>query len=315
MADDPGQGCEVPKSPIGGVLTRTAQKLCDEANGRPPAKHDGKGGTTPPSVARPELATHVTKDHGTAHAGDENKGVETTPQPKPGPIDQSTSQRTVGIDVSQWQSTIDWNKVKNAGVQFAYIRSTDGSTIQDSQFENNWQNAEKAGVLVGPYHYFTTTSPVQTQIDNFVATVGKVDKGDLPPVLDVEDPSQFANLSANQSVALIKQWLDGVQQKLGVRPLLYMSSSFSSQVLGDSPTLSPYKLWVADWTTASTPIVGKPWSTWTFWQHASNGQVSGITGDVDLDYYNGPAADLADVNNNNQVQSQIRRMRQPGVKP
>lgn len=159
MADDPGKPCEVPKSPIGGVLTEAARKFCDEANGKPPIKHDGKaGGTTTPAVKRPELATHVTKDHGTAHAGDENKGVETTPQPLPGPIDQSTSQRTVGIDVSQWQNknTIDWNKVKNAGVQFAFIRSTDGRTIQDSQFATNWQNAEQAGVLVGPYHYFTT---------------------------------------------------------------------------------------------------------------------------------------------------------------
>jgi lysozyme len=127
--------------------------------------------------------------------------------------------------------------------------------------------------------------------------MGKVDKGDMPPVLDVEDPKQFAGLSANDSVALIKQWLDGVQAKLGVRPMLYMSSSFSRQVLGDSPQLNPYQLWVADWTTAKAPIVDNPpWTSWTFWQHANNGRVPGIQGDVDLDYFNGAPAQLKDVN-------------------
>src|SRR5580698_9661241 len=113
MADDPVKACEAPKPPIGGGLIDAAQKLCDEANGKPPTKHEGGGAKTAAPV-RPGLSSHVTKDHGTAHAGDENKGVETTPQPPPGPIDQSTAQRTVGIDVSQWQSTIDWPKVKDA---------------------------------------------------------------------------------------------------------------------------------------------------------------------------------------------------------
>jgi len=243
-----------------------ARKLSQEANGHPP---------------------------GTAHAGGENTGE--TPPP-PGPIvPDLTGQRTAGIDVSQFQSNIDWQKVQKSGVQFAFIRATEGTTIVDSDFVTNWGNAEKAGVLVGPYHYFTTTSPVQTQIDNFVTTMGKVDKGNLPPVLDVEDPTQFANLTADQSVALIQQWLTGVQQKLGVKPMLYMSSSFATKVLGDSPALNSYKLWVADYTTASDPIVDKPWTNWTFWQHADNGQVPGITGDVDVDYFNGPPSGLTTI--------------------
>jgi len=260
----------------------TGKKLGEEGNPKPPEKH-------PKPVLNPV-------PRGTAHAGDENKGLDTGPRPTPHKIEPSTPTRTAGIDVSQYQSNIDWNGVQKAGVKFAFIRATVGSTEVDTKFSTNWQNAEKAGVLVGPYHYFTTTSPVSTQVDNFVATMGKVDKGNLPPVLDVEDPKQFANLSADQSVALIQQWLDGVQAKLGVRPMLYMSSAFSGDVLGDAPQLDKYKLWVADWTTKPTPIVDNPpWADWTFWQHANNGRVGGITGDVDLDYFNGSPAQLDDV--------------------
>lgn len=234
---------------------------------------------------------------GTAHAGGENTGIETIPPPGPHIIDPATPSRATGIDVSQFQKTIDWSKVAGAGVQFAYIRATDGTTIQDSNFVTNWQNAEQAGIPVGAYHYFSTASPVSTQIDNFVAEMGQVkDKGALPPVLDVEDPAQFKGYTPAQSVAMIQQWLDGVQAKLGERPMLYMSSNFASKVLGNSTALNSYNLWVADYTTASAPIVDTPWSNWTFWQHADNGQVPGITGGVDLDYFNGTPAQLKKFN-------------------
>jgi lysozyme len=230
---------------------------------------------------------------GTAHAGGENG----SPAPGPHQIEPGTDTRATGIDVSQFQNNIDWPTVKKAGVQFAFIRATEGTTIQDTDFVQNWQNAEKAGVPVGAYHYFTTTSPVSTQVDNFVNEMKQVgDVGQLPPVLDVEDPSQFAKLTPTQSVAMIQQWLDGVQAKLGVRPMLYMSSNFSAKVLDNSPQLDSYKLWVADYTTSNDPIVPKPWSTWNFWQHADNGQVPGIQGDVDLDYFNGPSLQLRAAN-------------------
>jgi lysozyme len=234
-----------------------------------------------PAVETGHRLSHEANGH-TAHAGNETPDNRT-----PGIGPHTTGERTTGIDVSEFQNTIDWPTVQQSGVQFAYIRATDGTTIVDSDFVSNWQNAEKAGVKVGPYHYFTTTSPVQTQIDNFVTTLGKVDKGDLPPVIDVEDPTQFAKLTPTQSIALVQQMLDGVQAKLGVKPMVYMSSSFATKVLGDPAAFDSYKLWVADYTTAPDPIVETPSKDWTFWQHADNGTVPGITGGVDVDYFNG----------------------------
>jgi lysozyme len=245
-------------------------------------------------LAKPE------KNTGHAHAGTENKGLE--PQPPSRGLSDRT-QKTMGIDVSEFQKTIDWSKAKNAGVRFAFIRATEGSSIKDYEFLNNWKNAKKAGVRIGPYHYFTTTSSIETQVDNFVNSMAKVDPPDLPPVLDVELPAQFAQFTPKESVALVQHWLDGVEQKMGVRPLLYMSSSFSGSVLGSNTALNSYKLWVADYTKADYPVVGKPWLHWTFWQHADNGHVPGIEGDLDMDLFNGEAEQLADVNNFTPVQS------------
>jgi lysozyme len=199
---------------------------------------------------------------------------------------------TIGIDVSEFQKNIDWQQVHKSGVQFAFIRATEGTTIQDHDFIKNWQDAEKAGVLVGPYHLFTTTSPVPKQINNFVNTLKQVDTGNLPPVLDVEDASQFAKYPIPQRVAMIQEWLDGVQKAVGVQPMLYMSSNFSAAVLGNAPQFDKYRLWVADDTTAAQPIVPKPWTHWDFWQHSDTGKVPGIAGDVDLDYFDGPATKL-----------------------
>lgn len=173
-----------------------------------------------------------------------------------------------------------------SGVNFAYIRATDGTTIQDTEFVKNWQRAEQAGVPVGAYHYFTTTSAVQTQIDNFVSELKLVNPGNLPPVLDVEDPTQFSKLTTAQSVQMVQQWLESVQQQTGVQPMLYVSSAFSAEVLGDALRFNKYKLWVADYTTATEPTAPKPWANWSFWQLADNGSVSGITGDVDMGYFN-----------------------------
>ncbi len=234
---------------------------------------------------------------GTAHAGGENT-TETSPPPGPHLIDPATPSRATGIDVSQFQNTIDWSKVAGAGVQFAFIRATEGTTIQDSNFVTNWNNAEQAGIPVGAYHFFTTASPVSSQITNFVNEMGLVkDKGALPVVLDVENPAQFKGIAPADAVKMIQQWLTGVENTLHVRPMLYMSSDFATKVLGDSNALNSYRLWVADYTTASTPIVDKPWgNNWTFWQHADSGQVPGITTDVDLDYFNGTPSQLKNLN-------------------
>src|SRR6188508_74828 len=64
---------------------------------------------------------------------------------------------TKGIDVSKWQGTINWPAVKQGGVQFAFIRLSDGANYKDPKFATNWAGAKSAGIIRGVYQFFRPT--------------------------------------------------------------------------------------------------------------------------------------------------------------
>ena len=90
-----------------------------------------------------------------------------------------------GIDVSYWQGDIDWQKVRDAGVQFAFIKATEGGDHIDPKFLDNWQAAKRAGVARGAYHFMYWCRPAHEQALWFMLNVPG-DSDALPPVLDVE---------------------------------------------------------------------------------------------------------------------------------
>ena len=90
-----------------------------------------------------------------------------------------------GIDVSHYQGEIDWQKIQDAQMQFAFIKATEGSSHIDECFAYNWREAAKTDMRIGAYHFFSFDSPPQTQAELFIQTVGTL-SGKLPPVVDVE---------------------------------------------------------------------------------------------------------------------------------
>ena len=110
---------------------------------------------------------------------------------------KSAAQFVSGIDVSQFQLTVDWTKVKAAGAQFVFIKASEGVTITDPNFAVNRQGAKAAGLICGAYHLFRPRDTVQAQVDNFVAAVGTVEVGELPPVLDVEVPADWIGIAGD----------------------------------------------------------------------------------------------------------------------
>lgn len=201
--------------------------------------------------------------------------------------------RLLGIDVSRYQGTVDWAKVKAAGCKFAFIKATEGRTWVDPMFARNWRELKEKGIPRGAYHFFRTDAPLQAQIDNFCNTVGSLEAGDLPPVLDVEVPSFWNHLSVKQRLDLVNGWQRGVEQKLGVKPIIYLSTSFATDVLKGDQTLAAYILWLAHYTAQPNPRVPAPWTTWDFWQWSENGTIDGIKDQkVDMNFFNGTEADL-----------------------
>ncbi|MCG5077428.1 GH25 family lysozyme [Paraburkholderia tagetis] len=188
-----------------------------------------------------------------------------------------------GVDVSSFQGTIDWNAVAKSGIQFAYARVGDGTT-PDTMFDVNYAGIKAAGLARGAYQFL---EPSQDPAAQAALILQKVGPGDLPPALVVEVTS---GQSAATIAATIQAWVTTVQNATGRPPIIYTAASFWNSAVGSS-AFGGDPLWVAN-LGVNCPTLPIGWSNWTFWQYADNGLVSGISGGVDLDKFNGSLADL-----------------------
>jgi lysozyme len=195
-----------------------------------------------------------------------------------------------GVDVSQYQGTIDWAMVQGSGRSFAFIKATEGTTYTDPTFATNWAAAKTAGLYRSASHYFHPNLDPVMQADFFLQTAAPA-SGDLPPALDLEvtDGQSAAVITANAI-----QWLDHVAAATGVTPILYVSPTFVTGTLGSPAGLQNHAtLLIASWGV-TCPDVPAPFTTWAFWQYSATGTVPGFAtpGSVDLDQFNGTLADL-----------------------
>jgi lysozyme len=193
----------------------------------------------------------------------------------------------LGIDVSKAQGTVSWPAVTGAGYVFAYIKATDGQDYVDPDFKANWTGAAQAGLLRGAYHFFRAEDSPEVQADFFWNTVNGMGDGELPLVVDIEK-----NMDQTNSVVLsnLTQFLQDLERLSGRQPMIYTYTSFWNGL--GSGGFGNYPLWIAEYTTAPAPVLPNGWTNWVFWQHAQDGKVSGVTGDVDLNVFNGSADEL-----------------------
>jgi lysozyme len=197
---------------------------------------------------------------------------------------------TEGIDVSVYQGNIDWAKVKADGVEFAWIRVSDGLPPIDTKFHQNWTGARAAGVLRGAYQFFRENEDPIAQADLLLDTMGPLEPDDLPPAIDIEsvDGSNPTELVSN-----VGKWLHRVEDATGRKPILYTGRPFWDTNAGGSMAYAAYGLWIPNWGV-SCPSISNAWSSWVVWQYSATGSVSGISGNVDRDRFNGDRAALLD---------------------
>jgi lysozyme len=193
---------------------------------------------------------------------------------------------TRGVDVSYYQETIDWPRVRRAGIQFAFIRLSDGAQLRDTKFATNWAEARRAGLVRGAYQFFRPDQSVNAQADLMIAAMSGRESTDLPPVIDIEVDG---GLDAATVAERAQAWIDRVRQRLGVEPIVYTGSDLWRN--GGAEKLGPQPLWIAHYTPAC-PTLPQPWTRWTFWQHTDRGAVPGIEGAVDLDLFAGELREL-----------------------
>ncbi|MGE5520418.1 MAG: glycoside hydrolase family 25 protein [Candidatus Dadabacteria bacterium] len=191
-----------------------------------------------------------------------------------------------GIDVSRYQDHIVWNAVsqmdvRNVKLGFAFIKATEGVNDADPYFKRNWKKAKEAGMVRGAYHYFLPNKDAKAQVKNFVKNV-KLESGDLPPVLDIEDTKGASKAKVQKEV---KAWLQLMEATYHVKPIIYTFLNFYDEYL--KGVFDEYPLWVAHYEQPERPRIERDW---TFWQHSESGRVNGIGSRVDFDVFNGDSS-------------------------
>lgn len=183
-----------------------------------------------------------------------------------------------GIDVSQWQESIDWTAVKKDGIQFAFIRVAHGSEHKlDTYYNQNMTNAIAAGIPVGVYYYSTATTENQSLNDaQFVIDQLQGYKISYPIVLDLEDSSQ-KNLSKAQLGRIAKTFFDEIR-RAGYEPMLYCNEDWYKNHI-DTSYLSRIDLWIARYNYKYDLSIQR-----NIWQSSCKGIVDGISENVDLDF-------------------------------
>ena len=188
-------------------------------------------------------------------------------------VNESTS--TIGVDVSSYQADIDMNALKDQNIKFIFIKATEGSSLQDERFAENWENAKNAGLLSGAYHFFSYDSEGRTQAENFMKTVGPDLTGRLLPVVDVE---YYGDKEENPPEAEdvrreLKIYLELLEKAYGVKPLIYTRSDVYDRYLKGE--LDEYRKWIS---SLYTPINWNYKDDWYIWQYLNRGELQGYTG-------------------------------------
>jgi lysozyme len=197
----------------------------------------------------------------------------------------------LGIDVSHWQGKIIWRDAKRGGVRFAIAKATEAQTFSDPQYARNQARADRHGVAFGAYHFARpdrSANDAVREADHFVR-VAKLKPRHLVPVLDLETTG---GLGPKALINWTRAWVQRVESRLGVKPMIYTSPYFWRDNLNNTRWFADngYRLWIAHWRTSSPMVPAANWGGrgYSVWQLSDCGGVAGIRGCVDVDLLRGP---------------------------
>ena len=192
--------------------------------------------------------------------------------------------QVMGVDVSSYQENVNFASLKEQGVEFVYIKATEGSSHVDKSFAEKWAAAREVGILAGAYHYFSYASSGVTQAENFIKTMGDLD-GRLIPAVDMEltmeevyDPPE-----KEEVVRGLKAFLAVVEEKYKVKPLIYAQKDNWDKYLAED--FASYPRWARN---VFYPVYVDAVDEWLVWQYNDRGILDGYEGEkyIDLNIVN-----------------------------
>ena len=194
-----------------------------------------------------------------------------------------------GIDVSHHQGDIDWERLSalqeaEIPIRFVFVKATEGGDHVDRRFDENFAAAREHGFIRGAYHFYNPATDPIVQADFFISHV-TLEKGDLPPVIDVEKvPSRSEQQTFYAQLSL---FLYRLEAHYGVRPVIYTFLKYRERYL-DYPEFNRYPLWIAHYHVPQPAYEGE----WVFWQHTDRAVLPGIDEKNDLNIFCGTMKEL-----------------------
>ena len=187
-----------------------------------------------------------------------------------------------GIDISNWQGSIDFSEVRNAGVQLVYIQATEGNFYTDPYLQEFYEGAKDNGLLVGFYHFYSPAVSAQEQADYFTNAISGL-TSDCVLILDLEEAGGY---SASDLSSIAVDFLKIVENDSKLKAGIYTYASFANNNITTGYGLEEYPLWIAEYGS-SAPESNSIWgSSYAGWQYSDTGNISGISTNVDLDIFN-----------------------------
>lgn len=178
-----------------------------------------------------------------------------------------------GMDLSHYDPQVDWNKAKASGIDFVYIKSTQGTSFVDPMGQTHGINAKLVGIKIGYYHFADVTQPAASQAIFFLNQLKRLPEYDLLPVLDIETNK------ADLTPAQIETWIDVFYNELkdqNVKMMLHSYTPFLDQYLPITHNFGGIPLWIAQYRNVQTPQLPHGWTTASVWQYSNQGHVDGV---------------------------------------
>ncbi len=191
-----------------------------------------------------------------------------------------------GTDVSKYQGDIDWRTKRRNGINFTFIKATEGGDVFDEYFTRHWNGARRAGIARGAYHFYYFCRPAIEQARWFIRNVPR-DASALPPVLDMEWNPHSPTCKLRPDALTVRKemriFLKAVERRYRKKPIIYTTIDFYRD--NELQKLKGYPFWLR--SVAGDPYKRYSNQSWLFWQYTGTGEVPGITGDADINVFNG----------------------------
>ena len=201
-----------------------------------------------------------------------------------------------GVDVSEYQGEIDWDKIKSQGIDFAFIKATEGSTSKDNYFDTNFSKLKQMeDMLVGCYHFFSFETKGEEQAQNYINVVGNVENDNslIIPIVDIEYYSYYKKAKPSKEWVLeeLQNLLNKMEEEYRLKPIIYTTMEFYNDYIKGN--FEEYDLWIRD--IVFNPSLNLENRKWEFWQYTGKGRLDGYKGEekfIDLNVFNGSKSEF-----------------------